>query len=94
MELVVRHHLPVHQELHRFQVQLVLHLDRSALKVQQELQLVAQVPVPELEQQGPPVQVQVQAELDSQEQPVQEELLEELDLELRRHHQCLLGPML
>ena len=44
MELEVRHHLPVHQELHRFQVQLVLHLDCLGQKVLQE-QLERQVQV-------------------------------------------------
>jgi hypothetical protein len=92
MELEVHHR---QQQLVRFLVQQELHLDRSALKVQQELQLVAQVPELELEQQAPPVQVQ--AELASQEEPVQEELLGslvQLDQGLRRHHQCLLVPML
>jgi hypothetical protein len=57
MELEVHHR---QQQLVRFLVQQELHLDRSALKVQQELQLVAQVPELELEQQAPPVQVQAE----------------------------------
>jgi hypothetical protein len=87
MELVARHR---QWPLHQFLVRQVLHLNHLELKVLQELRLVGQLAL----QVQPAQRVQVQEELALQEQQVQEELLEEPDQELRRRHQCLLGPVL
>jgi hypothetical protein len=63
MELVERHHLPVHQVLPQLQVPQGQRLDRSEPKVRLE-QPAAQVPELELEQQAQPVLAQAELALE------------------------------